>query len=119
MKIKVSDIVGKEVARSGKTRTAIANDIGISTVQLRKILKEELMEMKYVVAIGKSIRVDFGKYFPELNAEKLGNILHDPEVPYEAMGNTELRDKIIEIQDKYVKLLEEHINLLKEIKLQH
>lgn len=117
MKIKVSDIVNKAVARSGKTRTAVANDVGITTVSLRKILREETMEMKYVLSIGKSIYQDFSKYFPELNSEKLGNILQEPAVPYENMGNTELRDKIIEIQDKYVRLLEQHIKLLEERKM--
>jgi len=115
MKIKVGEIVNKEVAKSGKTQLSIASDVGLSTVQLRKILRQPMMEMKYVLGIGKSIRFDFSKYFPELNSERLSKIVDEALEPLATMGNEELRDRIIEIQNKYVNLLEEHIQLLKKI----
>lgn len=116
MKIRVSDFVKKQVSASGKRQIAIAKDVGLSTVQLRKILKDQDMEMKYILAIGKSINFDFSNYFPELNSEKLTNILSEPDVAYQSMGNIELRDKVIEVKSRYIKLLEEHIALLKEFK---
>ncbi|WP_231423992.1 hypothetical protein [Pedobacter sp. Leaf250] len=116
MKIKVDDVVKKEFAKSGKTIISTAEDIGISRVQLSKILKEPEMEMKYVLAIGKSIRFDFSKYFPILNTEKLEHMVNDPAVPYESMGNAELRNVVIETQAKYIMLLEEHVKVLHELK---
>lgn len=116
MKIRVSDFVKKQVSASGKRQIAIAKDVGLSTVQLRKILKDQDMEMKHILSIGKSINFDFSQQFPELNSEKLTNILSEPDVPYQRMGNVELRDQIIEIKSRYIKLLEEHILLLKEFK---
>lgn len=116
MKIKVDDIVNNEFTKSGKTLTATASDIGLSTVQLRKILKQKEMEMKYILAIGKSIRFDFSKHFPLLAAEKLQHMTMEPAIPYESMGNAELRNIIIETMAKYINLMEEHIKLLHEIK---
>jgi hypothetical protein len=113
MKIKVDNIVNIEVIKSQKSITGIASDINLSRVQLRKILDKPEMEMKYILAIGKSIRFDFGKYFPELRTEFLDKMVQDPQANYGNMGNFELRNEIIDISAKYIKLLEDHVQLLK------
>lgn len=114
MKINVSDIVRKVVSSSGKRQISIAKDVSLSTVQLRKILKDNEIEMKHVLAIGKSINYDFSRHFPELNSEKLNNILREPEGLYDKMGNTELKNNMIELQGRYITLLEQHIKLLND-----
>jgi hypothetical protein len=115
VKIKVDDFVRKEVTKSGKTITSIAKDIGISRVQLGKILSYSEMEMKYVLAIGKSIRYDFANMFPQLNTEVVSSIV-DGSQYFDTANSLEIRNQLLEVQSKYIKLLEQHVELLHTIK---
>lgn len=114
--IKVGDIVLNEVNRSGKSKTQIAKDIKLSRSGLSKILARDEMEVKYVVRIGKSIRHDFSKHFPQINSELLGSFVNETSEEYSTLSNGELRAKMIELQSKYIKLLEEHVELLRTLK---
>lgn len=115
MKIKVGETVRNEVTKSGKTQTSIAKDIGISRVQLGKILALTEMEMKYVLGIGNSIRYDFSNDFPQLNTEVVSKLVDGTQY-FETANNLELRNQLLEIQQKYIKLLEAHVELLHTIK---
>ncbi|MGY4385677.1 DNA-binding XRE family transcriptional regulator [Pedobacter sp. UYP24] len=115
MKIKVDEFVRNEVTKSGKTQTSIAKDVGISRVQLGKILALPEMEMKYVLGIGNSIRYDFSNIFPQLNTEVVSSIV-DGNHYFETANNLELRNQLLEIQQKYIKLLEAHVDLLHKLK---
>jgi hypothetical protein len=115
VKIKVNDFVRNEVTKSGKTITGIAKDVGISRVQLGKILANSEMEMKYVLAIGKSIRYDFSNIFPQLNTEIVSSIV-DGNQYFDTANNLDLRNQLLEVQGKYIKLLEQHVDLLHSIK---
>lgn len=112
MKIKVDNIVNIEVIKSKKSITGIASDINLSRVQLRKILDKPEMELKHILAIGKSIRFDFGKYFPELGTEFLDKMIQYPQADYGKMDNIELRNVLVDMSSKYIKLLEDHVQLL-------
>ena len=116
MKIKVGEIVRNEVTKSGKTQTSIAKDVGISRVQLGKILSSPEMEMKYVLAIGKSIRFDFSSTFPQLNTEVVSGLVSGNN-HFDTANNTELRTQLLEIQQKYIRLLEQHVDLLHRVNL--
>jgi hypothetical protein len=115
VKIKVDDLVRNEVTKSGKTITGIAKDVGISRVQLGKILGNSEMEMKYVLAIGKSIRYDFSNMFPQLNTEVVSGIV-DGNQYFDTFNSLEIRNQLLEVQSKYIKLLEQHVELLHSIK---
>lgn len=115
MKIKVDDIVFNEVTKSGKSKVQIAKDLDLSRTGLDNILKKKEMDMKYIIAIGKSIRYDFSNDFPQLNTEVVSSIVNG-EKYLETANNSELRDQLLEIQQKYIKLLEQHVILLSQKK---
>jgi len=115
MKIKVGDIVKNEVTKSKIPKVAISTTVGKSRTWLDNILSQEEIEVKYIIAIGKAIRVDFGFYFPELKKAP-EYLVEEPEGVYASYKEVSLRDQLIEMQSKYIALLEEHARVLREIK---
>lgn len=116
LKIKVGDIVKNEVLRTKIPKTQIARDLKKSRTWLDGILNSEEIEMKHIIAIGKAIRYDFSKHFPQLISAKIDKLVTSPDTPFSAMDDSELRNQLIEMQGKYIKLLEEHVDLLRKVK---
>jgi len=121
MKINVGDIVSNAVHQQKlKNITQIAGEIGITRVTLNSILKSDQMEVKYIIAIGKSLQIDFSKFFKELSGPNSVNIVEDPGELYRS--NIKLREKyetLLEenkdLQNRYIEMMEKYIKSKKRM----
>jgi len=112
MEVYVGDIVKNEVTRSGKAKTQIATDIGLSRQQLYNLLEKDYMDADYVIKIGKSIRYDFTDRVPEL----LQMHFAEEAAPYRTLNSGELREELLDLQRRYIRLQENHIQILYELR---
>lgn len=117
MKIKVGEIVKNEVFRSKIPKTQIVKELKKSRPWFDDKLKSDEMDPWLIFRIGKAIRYDFRKDFPELTLTE-ESLLTESSDDYDKMESIDLRNKLLEVQSKYVALLEEHIKLLNGIKEQ-
>lgn len=120
MLIKVGEIVKKEVYKSGITKVLLAKKIGISRVWLAKLLDDEELEASYVISIGKAIRFDFSKYFPELisfmgNAPSPSTAIYENATMDELKTQVEALQKAIDLRDKHIALQEKYIKVLEDL----
>lgn len=106
MKIKVGQVVKNQITRSSIPKTKIAEKIGISRTWLTQILESEEMEQEYIVKIGKCIKYDFSKNFPQLNS-----MLFEQQ-DYNDGNLTDCKKRLQEVTDKYVILLEKYTEMV-------
>jgi hypothetical protein len=111
MKIWVGEIVKNEVNRSGKKKTQIAKEIPLSRTHLDNILNDDYMELEYLIKIGKVIRHDFTEQLPEASKHIVG----EPEVAYETLNSSQLKNELLEMQRKYTVLQDDYIKALKDL----
>jgi plasmid maintenance system antidote protein VapI len=115
MKVFVGDEIRNAIVQQAlKSKTEIAAEIGISRNQLNNILGKDEMEVKYVLALGKTLHVDFSKTLKSLQTPSIEMLL-EAEEKYVTEKDI-LKDELLQIHRKYVEALEEINQLHKEIK---
>lgn len=118
-KIIVGDAIRNAVARQRLfNKTQLAKEIGISRNQLNNILNVDEMEMKYILAIGKTIGQDFSILFPKLKKyQELVEpnhefILEEPDALFKKAKV--IREEIIRLQTDYITELNSKVITLME-----
>ena len=99
-------IVRKVIKDSGYTKTFIAERMNMSRNTLHNKLGNSTLSAYFLYRLGKAIRYDFTKDFPELKETDLYKDAFERPMVYET-------EELIQLHANYTKLLEEYNRLLK------
>ena len=92
------EIVKKAIDSTSVKKQAIASALNVSLSTLYRLFEDPFVTFDDIITIGKTIKHDFSKEFPELaNPEKL-----------------QANEENLDYKLKYFELLEKHLHLLEE-----
>ncbi len=108
------EIVEKAIRESGVNLTKLAKMIGYNRKSIYAFFEKPDLSLDVIVKIGKVIKYDFRKDFPELFIHDTSMIVLEPQEQYPGSLAECLREKS-EWRDKYYTLLEENSQLKSEL----
>jgi hypothetical protein len=92
------EIVKKAVDESGMPKTEVCERTGIDSSKLYRIFHNPFASFDDIIKIGKAIRYNFSKHFPEIK---------DPDEYLKDQENLDYKFKYFDLLEKYTRVLEE------------
>jgi predicted transcriptional regulator len=109
------EIVEKAIRQSGVKITQIAKEIGYNRKSIYDFFDNANLSLDVIVEIGKAIKYDFRKDFPELFIQGAVNIVNESPEVYGTGSLVECLKEKNEWKSRYYAALEENSNLKTEL----
>ncbi len=101
------EIVEKAIRLSGIGITDVAKEIGYSRTHMYVFFDDPDLGVDIIIKIGKAIKHDFRKEFPELFMTNPTDVVNEPSVEYMSNSLTDCLKEKNEWKTKYYAVLEE------------